>query len=208
VESGAGQLYAGPVRLAQSPDLSDLLERLENELQLLVAASSHRRVFVHAGVVAWRGRAIVLPGRSFTGKTTLVAALVQAGAIYYSDEYAVLDSRGRVHPYPRRLSIREAGRPQPRRCRPEDLGGHAGAGPLPVGLVALTWYRAGTVWRPLRLAPGDLALGLMANTVAIRLDPARVLGVLRQVAGDTIALKGVRGSAEDTATALLQYLDT
>jgi hypothetical protein len=30
-----------------------------------------------------------------------VAELVRAGATYYSDEFAVLDSRGRVHPFPR-----------------------------------------------------------------------------------------------------------
>ena len=64
-----------------------------------VANYAPDRVFVHAGVVAWRGRALVLPGTSFAGKTTLVAELVRAGAIYYSDEYAVLDEQGRVHPY-------------------------------------------------------------------------------------------------------------
>jgi hypothetical protein len=36
----------------------------------------------------------VLPGRSFAGKTTLVAALVQVGAEYWSDEYPVLDAEG------------------------------------------------------------------------------------------------------------------
>jgi hypothetical protein len=42
---------------------------------------------------------MVLPGKSFAGKTTLVAALVRAGAEYWSDEYAVLDANGDVHPY-------------------------------------------------------------------------------------------------------------
>ena len=66
-------------------------------------------MFVHAGVVAVDGRALLLPGGSFTGKTTLVAALLRAGAQYGSDEYAVLDEAGLVLPaYPRPLSIRNA----------------------------------------------------------------------------------------------------
>ena len=65
-----------------------------------MAAETRERVFVHAGVVGWKGHAIVIPGRSRSGKTTLVAELVKAGAEYYSDEFAVLDAEGRVHPFP------------------------------------------------------------------------------------------------------------
>src|ERR687894_479249 len=50
-------------------------------------------------VVARGGRALVRPGPSLSGKTTLVAALVRSGAAYLSDEFAVLDPEGRVHPY-------------------------------------------------------------------------------------------------------------
>jgi len=74
-----------------------------------VALNAPAHIFVHAGVVAVDGRALVLPGPSFSGKTTLVAALVRAGATYLSDEFAVLDADGRVHPYPKPLSIRRHG---------------------------------------------------------------------------------------------------
>jgi len=69
----------------------DALDVFESELQLSVARRAQPEVFVHAGVVAVGGRAIVVPGRSGTGKTTLVRALVDAGATYFSDEYAVID---------------------------------------------------------------------------------------------------------------------
>ena len=78
-------------------NLDLILDTLESDLQLHVAEQARRRLFVHAGVVGWKGRAIVIPGRSFTGKTTLVAELVRAGASYYSDEYALIDSRGKIH---------------------------------------------------------------------------------------------------------------
>jgi hypothetical protein len=84
-----------------------------SDLELWVAEHARRHVFVHAGCVVVDGRAILMPGRSMSGKTSLTAALIRAGASYWSDEYAVLDSRGSVRPYPRRLAIRpyDGGRP-------------------------------------------------------------------------------------------------
>src|ERR1700755_3553056 len=62
-------LYGDAGRLARTQDLSEALEAFDSALQLYVAASARRRLFVHAGVVSWRGRAILLPGRSFAGKS-------------------------------------------------------------------------------------------------------------------------------------------
>ena len=61
---------------------------------------------VHAGVVTWHERAVLLPGRTRSGKTTLVTELVKRGATYFSDELALLDRSGLVHPYPRSLCVR------------------------------------------------------------------------------------------------------
>ena len=72
-------LYAGTQQLARTRDTDEALEALENHLQIYVAEHARRRVFVHAGVVGWRGRAIVIPGRTMSGKSTLVKALVEAG---------------------------------------------------------------------------------------------------------------------------------
>src|SRR5687768_17180193 len=83
-------LHAGLQLAARTANRAEALAALENALQATVAAHARGRVFVHAGVVGWRGRAIVLPGRSFAGKSTLVRALLAAGATYYSDEFAVL----------------------------------------------------------------------------------------------------------------------
>ena len=69
----------------------DVFRWLCQDIDNAVARHSHQMLFVHAGVVGWRGLAIVLPGRSRTGKSTLVAELVLRGAVYYSDEFAVLD---------------------------------------------------------------------------------------------------------------------
>ena len=141
-------LYSDAVRVARSMNLDEVIRALQSDLQLFVATEAPSRLFVHAGVVAWRGRAILVPGTSFSGKTTLVAAMVRAGASYYSDEYAVLDSRGRVHPYARALLVREGDAGLPRQVRVEEIGGRAGHKPFPIGLVVDSPYKPGSTWRP------------------------------------------------------------
>src|SRR5688572_23974646 len=69
-------LYADAARLERTLEVGEALAALESDLHFRVALSARRRLFVHAGVVGWRGRAIVIPGRSGSGKTSLVAALV------------------------------------------------------------------------------------------------------------------------------------
>jgi hypothetical protein len=195
--------YVGSARLARTPDFEEAGRLVEADLHLYVAERARRRIFVHAGVVGWRGQAIVLPGRSFTGKTTLVSSLIRAGATYYSDEFAVLDTHGRVHPFPRPLSIREALDTPPRRCAPEELGGLAGVCPLPVGLVVVTEYLAGARWRPRSLSPGQGMLSLLANTVSARRGARAALPVLRRLVAQAAVIKGPRGNADELASRIL-----
>ncbi len=199
-------LYADAVPLARTKDTDQVLEALENDLQLHVAERARRRVFVHAGVVGWRGRAIVIPGRTTSGKTTLVKALVEAGATYYSDEYAVLDERGRVHPYPKPMSLRQNGGGRLRKILPEALGGTTGVKPVPLGLVVATSYREGARWRPRPLSPGRGVMELFAHTVSARRDPERAFATLRSATAAAMVIKGARGEAEEVAEALLGRL--
>ena len=199
-------LYAGPARLARTMNLDEVFELLESDLQRTIAEAARGRVFVHAGVVGWGGRAIVLPGRTLSGKTTLVAGLVRAGATYYSDEYAVFDARGRVHPYPKPLSIRGENGGQPRKCPAEALGGLPGVKPLPVGLVAVTDYQPVARWRPRLLSPGQGVLTLLANAVAARRRPKAALATLQEVVSRAPVLKGTRGEAEEEFDAMLEQI--
>lgn len=204
-----GRIYAGERRRARTADLDHAVAVLESEIRLSVAAGAVRRTFVHAGVVGWRGRAIVLPGRSRSGKTTLVAELVRAGALYLSDEFAVLDRHGRVHPFAKPLSIRGAGgcdvHVQARRA--EDLGGSCAERPLPVRLVALAEHRPGAAWRPERLTAGRAVLEMLAHTVPARLRPEASLVSLERAVTRATVLKGFRGEAREMAEALLRAVE-
>src|SRR5262249_35002367 len=197
-------LYNGLKQLARTMDLEVALDVLEGNLQNHVAEWARNRVFVHAGAVAWKGKAIVLPGRSMTGKSTLVAALLRAGAASYSGEFAVLDARGFAPPFSRPLSRRRPEGEPPRRCTAEELGSRPGTEPLPVGIVALARYQAGASWRPRSLTPGQAILGLMNNTVPAEREPEMALSALEKIAPHARSLTGVRGEAEETAAALLQ----
>lgn len=195
--------YRDAQQLARSIDLEAVLDAFESSLQITVAEWSPLRVFVHAGVVEWRGKAIVIPGSSFSGKTTLVKHLVAAGAKYYSDEYAVLDGRGRVHPYPRPLGLRTEGSTISEKVPIESLGGTTGSKPLPVGLIVATTFRVGATWRPRRLSAGKGVLELLSHTVSARRSPHLALTVLPKVVAGAAILKGVRGEAAKTAEAIL-----
>lgn len=196
-------LYAGSARIARAMELDAVFETLESILHFNVAVGARQRIFVHAGVVGWRGRAIVIPGRSMSGKTTLVAELVRAGATYYSDEFAVFDAQGRVHPYARPLMVREEAKERQTRCPVEELGGLAGTRPLPVGLVAFAAFEAGAKWRRRVLTPGQALLALMDNTVLARLRPKTALKFLQPAALGATVLKGRRGEAREIAERLL-----
>src|SRR2546421_4641159 len=192
-------LYGDAGRLTRTHDLSEALEAFESDLQLYVAATARRRLFVHAGVVGWRGRAVVLPGRSFAGKSTLVAALVRAGATYYSDEYAVFDRAGRVHPYARPLCLREGAGARRKKLAIETLDGVKGEKALPVGLVFVSEYREGARFRARRLSQGQGLLAILANTVSARRQPEAALCVLQKVSAGARVYKGARGEGDPAA---------
>jgi hypothetical protein len=204
------RVYAGRSRRVRTGDLGEALAVLESEMRQSVAAGARARTFVHAGVVGWHGRAIVVPGRSRSGKTTLVTELVRRGAVYLSDEFAVLDRMGRVHPFVKPLSIR--GRSgcdrHARRLDVAEIGGCAGTVALPVAVVVLTEYRPASTWRPTRLTTGQAVLEMLAHTVPARLRPEASLVALERAASNAVVLKGERDEAEGVARSLLGMLDS
>jgi hypothetical protein len=190
--------------LGGAHDRHGLVDAFENHAKLELAFRAPHHVFVHAGVVGWRGAAIVIPGRSRSGKTTLVEALVRAGAEYYSDEFAVLDSRGQVHPYAIPLGVRA---PLGRTATPvEAIGGRAGTVPLPVALIAITRYHASARWRARPMSPARAMLALMDNTVGARRPPAQTMPVLRAAVDGATVVRSRRGEAGATAEILLTQL--
>jgi hypothetical protein len=204
-DEGSYWLLRDSEEIARGRDLEEVIDRFGSDVHHQVALWATDHLFVHAGVVGWRGGAIVMPGRSHSGKSSLVAALVRAGATYYSDEYAVFDGQGQVQPYAKRLSLRQdTGR---RRFQAvESLGGRAGTSPLPVKVLALTRYERGASWDPGTLSPGQAVLALLDNTVVARSEPESALRIFGQAVVGVSAISSLRGEAHQTAPLLLDLL--
>jgi hypothetical protein len=200
-------VYSDAAPVARTAGIASAVDSLGSSLEILVGEFAKNRIFVHAGAVGWRGRAILLPGRSFVGKSRFVAELVRAGAELYSDEYAVLSADGLVHPYARPISIREEDSHRGQPVSVEELG-PAGLGeePIPAGLVLIAEYREGAVWRPRRLTPGNAVLELLANTIPARRRPEAALEALEAVARSAEAYKVTRGEADEAAGEALRLL--
>lgn len=201
--AGSFAVYQGSRRVAAAWDLPSAADRLATELRHCVAVESPTRVFVHAGVVAWRDRAILVPGRSRSGKTTLVAELLRRGAVYYSDEYAVLDQDGRIHPFPKPLSVRSPGDGSPLELSPRALGARPGIRPLRAVTVAVTEFVPSGRWRPRTLSRGEGVLALLANTVTARSEPRRAMAAVAHALQGALVLDGPRGEAARAAEILL-----
>lgn len=200
-------LYDGECLVLSTSDLDVALEQLARELDAVVALEASPWLFVHAGVVGWRAGAIVIPGRSMTGKTSLVAALVKAGATYYSDEYAVFDRQGQVHAFPKPLHFRIGQQGESKKIGAEDLGGRIGTSALPVTLVVATHYDAQARWRPKPLTPGQAVLRLFDNTVDALRRPESAIDLFAAVAARCAAISGPRPSSEQIAPFLLALCD-
>jgi hypothetical protein len=204
----AHTLYADAEKLGSNARLDELLNFFESDLQLYIAEYAPQRIFVHAGVVGWKGKAIIIPGRSYSGKTTLVASLIKAGATYYSDEYAVLDQSGLVHSYPRKLGIREGNKViKTRKYAAEEIGAKTGRKPLPVGLIFISQYKEGARFRPQELSAGEAVLALLKNTVSARRQPEMALATLFKVVSGAQLIKSKRGEANEIIDKVLKICE-
>ncbi len=196
-------LYADSTRIARDAALNRVLETLETDLHRYTAEATSDMTFLHAGVVGWQGSAIMFPGRSLSGKTTLVREMLRLGAMYYSDEFAVVDSSGLVHPFARPLGIREDSSYAQTKYSAEELGATSGVKPLPMGMAVICKYEAGAQWQPAPLSQGQGALELLANSVAVRSQPDQTLRRLQKLVRHTVFIQGTRGEAHQAAASIL-----
>ena len=188
-------------------DPEEAARALRGDMEIWVGANARGFVLVHASALAVDDRALLVPGPSMSGKSTLAAALVEAGADYLSDEYAVLDSGGLVHPYPRPLCIRgEQG--ARRHLSGEYIGRRQfGVEGLRVGLLsALPFVEAVESLHIREISRAEAVLVLFANSVAARIQPETVLEAAVATVAHARCFSGVRGQANRSAGELLELL--
>jgi hypothetical protein len=88
--------------------LIDILYCLKYEVVLHLIQAHSDLLWLHAGAAAYRGKAVLIPGGSGRGKSTLVTSLCTQGWTYISDDVVPLDpNSGKVIPFPRLPMVRE-----------------------------------------------------------------------------------------------------
>ena len=198
-------LYGDHGVLCRTPRIEQLIEVFEADLDFYIASNAQDRLFVHAGAVQWNEQAIVIPGRSRTGKTTLVAEFLKRGAAYYSDDFVTIDADGYLHPYPRPLSVRRQNATSAR-VFPEALGS-VGAQSRQISFVFVTQFVKEASWSAQRISRGEAVLSLLENTPSARKHPAFAMEVLRRAVLGADAWKGLRGESEEAINEIERFLD-
>jgi hypothetical protein len=196
----------------------------------LVAEASHRAVWeiqrsvpeqvrdfllLHAGAVVRDGRALLLPAKTSSGKSSLCLGLLQAGFSYLSDDLGALDPVSmRVYPVAKRIKVipdaldsfpglvdrmvdRQLPFPQWERfVRPEDVEATV-APPTPVGWIV---FPSDDFDGPARLEPMSKARSveaMAANSFNLYRYGDRGVVLLSRIAKDADAFELVGGSIRD-----------
>lgn len=197
-ENGIVTLHLDDGLGVAGPDGAEIHRACASRLELVLVDRLPDLVAVHAGVVADAEGVLLLPGRSMVGKSTLTRALLDHGADYWSDEFALLDADGLVHPYPRAMTLRT---PTGSERHVPDSAVPVDAAPRPARLVAMLQYDD-KGWDTRDLTPGEATMGLIDNCVSVRRDPARALTALTALAETAKAIGGTRGDAHEAAARL------
>lgn len=148
-----------------------------------IAGEAPDHLVVRGAAVTVENRAALLVGESFSGATTLAAALVARGAAPLSDRWCALDPAGRAVP----------------------VDGRPGAG-HEVAAIVHAPYVPGAETR-LRPAPSvAAAMTVMSQAPAARRRPAAAMATARHASASAQSLEGIRGEASDCAEILWSLL--
>ena len=160
---------------------------------------------VHAGAVQLGERVLLLPGVTHSGKSSLVAELLRRGAIYFSDEYALIDSEGRVYPYPRPLLLRN-GSPEQYPVLPGECNASIGNAPAPVGWILSLEYQPKCRWSVAAMPQSEALLTLLRNTPHVLAESPDLVGVFRHAVAGATCYSGRRTETADAADQILRLI--
>jgi hypothetical protein len=190
---------------------ADVLDHLFTHVNGEVFRRTGHFLMVHAGaVVSPTGEGVIFPGGSGFGKTTLVAALVQDGFGYLSDEVAAIDPvRRRLYPFPKTLNLKEGSfglfpelRAQAGRLpfirhqwhlRPDDIRAGAVAGPCSMRYVVFPRYEPGASTAVMPVSRASAVRDLMPGIFNLSMYGARALELLSDAVSSARSYRLVTG---------------
>jgi hypothetical protein len=199
------QLLSGDVAVASAHRAISLVPDLIRVLDDAVIQSLTTLRAVHAGAVLWGERVLLLPGGTHAGKSSLVAELLRRGATYFSDEYALIDSEGLVHPYPRPLLIRN-GRPEQVPTLPGEFDAPVGDTPAPIGWILSLQYLPECTWSVAAITQSEALLTLLRNTPHTLAESPDMVRVFERAVRGATCFAGRRNEAADAVDQILRLI--
>lgn len=160
---------------------------------------------VHAGAVMLEGRALLIPGTTHAGKSSLIAELLRRGAAHLSDEYALVDEEGRVHAYPRPLLLRNGSSKQSL-ILPGDLNASFAMQPVSVGWILAVNYVPNAAWNIHEVSQGEAVMLLLRNTPHEMSQSPEMIDFFLRSAADAVCFAGERGDAVDAADRIIDLI--
>jgi hypothetical protein len=201
--------------------LAEACHRAVWEIQRSVSDHVRDFLLLHAGAVVRNGRAILLPAKTTSGKSSLTVGLLRAGFSYLSDDIGGLDPVSmRVYPAPKRIKLipdaldafpgladRMVDRELPfhqweRFVRPEDVGAEVSE-PAPVGWIV---FPSDEFEGPARLEPITKAKAveaMAANSFNLHRYGERGVVLLSRIAKEADAFQLTGGSIRERVDLLV-----
>ena len=143
-------------------------------------------IALHAGAVVWEGKSILLAGASGSGKSLLVAWLIDNGFEYATDEITILKDNNRILGFPRAVVLKEGASEivqafsLSERSPLIKYGSHLVISPAgakrdgtarPCGMIVFPHYQPGAQVRINALTAGESALKLVGCNLNARNFP-------------------------------------
>lgn len=207
----ANGLFWNDERILQFQSIDEtVFEAIESKIQYLMAAALPPKMYLlHAGAISIGEIGILIPGNSFSGKTTLTREFLKAGAEYFSDDCAIIDQNGMLYPYSKTLSIRN-GFEQGKIVEAESIGAKMASQPVPVRLIILAEYAEGSTWINSEITQGKAVWELSKNLffpTTMTLYPKETLQTLANVANRSKTFYGKRGEAREVVRQVLTEIE-
>ena len=218
------RLLADGEELLSSRRASRPLGHLLHHVNVSAIEQSQHLTLLHGACAATAGGAVLLPAPMESGKSTLVTGLVRAGWGYLTDELLALDpSTGRIHPYPRAISLdsgswelfhelapppdREVARFRPHQWQvPAEMLGTVVREPMSVAAVVFPRYEAGSSTELTQLDPVEGLRQLLASCFTLREQPRRDVEVLARLMDRVDAHELTMGDLEPAVTTVVEHM--
>lgn len=212
------RLYLDGTRIHRSSSRGAAVDHLLWHLNRMAVLSCPGDTVFHAAAAAGPSGAVLLPGVSNAGKSTLVTGLVESGLDYLSDEAVLLDAHGVLWPYPKAIDLDpgswpvlshlapDADRAELHQKRwhlpPDRIRASPTSGPAPVAVIVAPRYEEGATPHLEPLPPEEAVALVLEQAFHLGEHP----GALAQVTSlvESVPVRRLISGSLDGAVALVR----